>query len=133
MKLVIPHRGFQLRSEPDRVIIDTKAGGSDDRLLDRREVARRILKSVRMVDTYRRLTGEARLQSERHHNRVLIKESELFRWMKYIGANPDIVQEELFDGSSNSFRPRKARGRRMARSRGILSRLAAAQNSPGFS
>lgn len=110
MQLVIPREGFMLRSDLERIVIDTDASSKEDRLLTRQEVARRLNKTIRTVDVYRRLTGEARLHSERYRNRCVIKESEYKRWLAFITAQKDFVLQENFDGSNSSFRPRKRRG-----------------------
>jgi hypothetical protein len=114
MRLVIPHGTFELRSEPDRMIIDTHALAENDRELDRREAARRLGKSVRMIDVYRRLTGEARLHSEWRGHRIIIRESELKRWLTYLNNNKNLILEHNFDGSSSCFRPRTPGRRGMA-------------------
>jgi hypothetical protein len=114
MRLVIPHGTFELRSEPDRMIIDTHALAENDRELDRKEVARRLRKSVRMIDVYRRLTGEARLYSEWRGHRIIIRESELKRWLTYLNNNKNLILEHNFDGSTSSFRPRTPGRRGMA-------------------
>jgi hypothetical protein len=126
MRLVIPHGTFQLRSEPDRMVIETHALSANDRELDRKEVARRLGKSVRMVDVYRRLTGEARLHSEWRNHRIIVRESELKRWLKYLNENKNLVLEHNFDGSTSSFRPRTPRGYGMAGRKRVLPSVATA-------
>jgi hypothetical protein len=120
MRLVIPNGTFQLRSEADRMIIDTHVLAENDRELDRKEAARRLGKSVRMIDVYRRLTGEARLHSEWRSHRIVIRESELKRWLKYLNENKHLILEHNFDGSSSSFRPRSPRRGSMAGRKRIL-------------
>jgi hypothetical protein len=109
MQLVIPREGFMLRSDPERIVIDTDASSKEDRLLTRQEVARRLNKTTRTIDVYRRLTGEARLHSETFRNRCVIKESEYKRWYTYINTQKNFILAENFDGSTSSFRPRKRR------------------------
>jgi hypothetical protein len=122
MKLVIPQSaGFSFRTQGDRILIETNLP-KEDRELDRAEVARRLKKSVRMIDMYRRLTGEARLQSYSVPGKsVVIKESELNRWIKFLKANEHLVISENLDGSSRSFRPRARRRSSMARRHGVVS------------
>jgi hypothetical protein len=108
MKLIIPQTNFKLRTESDRVIIDTSTEEMADRNLERNEVARRLSKSLRMVDVYRRLPGEARLRSElTPDRRVIIKESELVRWLNFLKTKEG---RRLYNGRTSSLRPRKKRG-----------------------
>jgi hypothetical protein len=108
MKLIIPQTNFKLRTESDRVIIDTSMEELADRNLERNEVARRLNKSLRMVDVYRRLPGEARLRSElTPDRRVIIKESELVRWLNFLKTKEG---RRLYNGRTSSLRPRKKRG-----------------------
>jgi hypothetical protein len=108
MKLIIPQINFKLRTESDRVIIDTSMEETADRNLERNEVARRLNKSLRMVDVYRRLPGEARLRSElTPDRRVTIKESELVRWLNFLKTKEG---RRLYNGRTSSLRPRKKRG-----------------------
>jgi hypothetical protein len=108
MKLIIPQTNFKLRTESDRVIIDTSAEEVTDRNLERNEVARRLNKSLRMVDVYRRLPGEARLRSElTPDRRVTIKESELVRWLNFLKTEEG---RRLYNGRTSSLRSRKKRG-----------------------
>jgi hypothetical protein len=108
MKLIIPQTNFKLRTESDRVIIDTSMEELADRNLERNEVARRLNKSLRMVDVYRRLPGEARLRSElTPDRRVTIKESELVRWLNFLKTKEG---RRLYNGRTSSLRPRKKRG-----------------------
>jgi hypothetical protein len=126
MRLVIPHGTFELRSESDRMIIDTHALAENDRELDRKEVARRLGKSVRMVDVYRRLTGEARLHSEWRGHRTIIRESELKRWLIFLNKNKNLNLAHHFDGSIRSLRPRQTRRRGMEGRRRSLPSVATA-------
>jgi hypothetical protein len=108
MKLIIPQINFKLRTESDRVIIDTSSEEMADRNLERTEVARRLSKSLRMVDVYRRLPGEARLRSElTPDRRVVIKESELVRWVNFLKTKEG---RRLYNGRTSSLRSRKKRG-----------------------
>jgi hypothetical protein len=108
MKLIIPQTNFKLRTESDRVIIDTSMEKMADRNLERNEVARRLNKSLRMVDVYRRLPGEARLRSElTPDRRVTIKESELVRWINFLKTKEG---RRLYNGRASRLRPRKKRG-----------------------
>lgn len=126
MRLVIPHGTFELRSEPDRMIIDTHALTENDRELDRKEVARRLGKSLRMVDIYRRLTGEARLHSEWRGNRIIFRESEVKRWLTYLNNNKNLILEHNLDGSTSSFRPRRPGRSSMAGRKRVLPSIAIA-------
>jgi hypothetical protein len=113
MKLVFAKGPFLMRTESDRIVIETDIQ-EEDRDLDRAEVARRLNKSVRTIDLYRHMTGEARLHCHWRNNRIMVKESELNRWQKYILANPTAVGENL-DGSNSRFRPRSRRWHRVVK------------------
>jgi hypothetical protein len=119
MKLIIPQTNFKLRTESDRIIIDTSTEEKTDRNLERNEVARRLNKSLRMVDVYRRLPGEARLRSEQTPDRrVVIKESELARWINFLKTTEGRV---LYNGRASRLRPRKKRGSSLEELGGNLS------------
>lgn len=122
MRLVFPQSGgFQFRTQGDRIVIETNLP-KEDRDLDRAEVARRLKKSVRMIDMYRRLTGEAKLQSHNVPGKsVLFKESELNRWIKFIQSHEHLIIGEHLDGNSRSFRPRARRRGSLANRNRILS------------
>jgi hypothetical protein len=121
VKLIIPQTNFKLRTEPDRVIIDTNVEEKIDRSLERIEVARRLNKSLRMVDVYRRLPGEARLRSElTPDRRVVIKESELVRWINFLKTKEG---RGLYNGRASSLRPRKKRGSSLEELEGDFSGL----------
>lgn len=133
MKLVIPHTDFSLRTEKDRVIIDTKPPKEADPLLERMEVAKRLGRSLRMVDFYRRLNGEARLRSEKVKNRIMIRESELQRWADFIKTEAANYTLYANDGRFSGFRPRQARRGRVEKLIRNLSGLTLAKNSTGTS
>jgi len=121
MKLIIPQTNFRLRTESDRVIIDTTQEDKIDRDLERQEVARRLNKTTRMIDLYRRLPGEARLRSEiTPDRRVIIKESELTRWLNFLKTKEG---RGLYNGRASSLRPRKKRGSSLEELEGDFSGL----------
>lgn len=116
MQIVIPRQGFRLRSDQERIIIDTDGDSQEDRILSKQEVARRLNKHTRTVDMYRHLTGEARLQSESYHGRCVIRESEYKRWLKFITSQKGFILQDHLDASTaktdtSRLRPRQ-RGRR---------------------
>jgi hypothetical protein len=106
VKLIIPQTGFSLKTESGRVIIEFNHLAKDDRALTREEVGQRLNRGLRMVDFYRRLPGEARLRSESIDGRVVIRESELNRWLKFIETERVIYNK---NGYSGGLRPGKKR------------------------
>ena len=122
MKLIIPQKDFNLRTESDRIIIDTSLPDTDRRL-ERSEIAKRLNRSLRMVDFYRHLTGEARLGSERFKNRIVIRESEFNRWHKFI------TTEGNDRGNFGRIRSRKGGRRRLEEPRGNLQSVPITQSS----
>jgi hypothetical protein len=108
MKLIIPQTGFSLKTEPDRIIIEFNRAAKNDRPLSRGEVAKRINRSERMVDVYRRLPKEARLRSEHIDGQVVIWESELKRWVEAVKLERGFYTKNG-DGDPGRVRPRQKR------------------------